>query len=141
MATGRVRRRGSRRALTVGPSGFDKGVEVNSKWSDSAAAVEAQMPRDADAKLSLRTDGLEVDLAVEYAIDDGANECGAVHSSSGLLLDLVGEAIELHDLSIEQHHRHLGPRLGMDGWTPSTRSMSALERLPRDKARDHRERV
>ena len=96
---------------------------------------------DADAKLSLRTDGLQVDFAVEYAIDDGANECGAVHGLSGLLPDVADQPIEPHDLSIEQHHRHFGPRLGMDGWTPATRSMSTLERLPRDRARDHTESI
>jgi hypothetical protein len=98
------------------------------------------MVGDTGSKLLFRTGGPEIDVAVEQSIDDAANERGTVHHVAGRLSDVAGEAIESHDLSIEQHDRHSGPRLGVDEWT-STSRVSTTERLPGDALRNHRERV
>ena len=99
------------------------------------------MAGDAGPKLVFRADGLDVESAVEQPVDDGSDERGAVHRVTGPLPDVTREAIEAHDLSIEQHHGHLGPLLGVNGWTPTARLVSTPERLPWDPLRDHRERV
>jgi hypothetical protein len=82
-------------------------------------------------------DGLDFEFAVEQAIDDGANKRGATHRLSGAFSDVVDEAIEPRDLSIEQNHRHFGPSFRVDRWAPPAPFLSACEQLSSGALRDH----
>jgi hypothetical protein len=92
---------------------------------------------DTSPQLLFRDDGRDLELAVEQAVEHGANQGGTVDHHAGLVSHLGGEAIELHDLSIEQDHRDLGPPLGVDTGAPAGRFMPVLPALLPDALDDH----
>ena len=97
----------------------------------------AETPGDPSSKLSFRNGSRDLEFAVEQPVENGANECGAVHRRAGPVSHVLGKAIELHDLSIEQHDRHLRPRFGVDTRAPAARFTSVPEPLWCDALRGH----
>src|SRR3954447_13846664 len=70
------------------------------------------------------------------AVDQRADDFGAVHGLAVRGPYVFGEAIEVVDLAVEEHHRYLGPclvvhgRAGGDRLSPETASARATEAGP-----------
>ena len=82
-----------------------------SEWS-------AQATRYLRPDRGLRRRRGDVEAAVDQSVDEGANQSRAVEHFSALPADICRQSIQMKDLTIEQHDRHLGPCLLVAWRTP-----------------------
>jgi hypothetical protein len=73
----------------------------------ASAKRAAQSSRDACAQIGFRTRAGDVHAAVDEAVDEGADDLGAVQHLAALPANLAREPIEMKDLPVEEHDRHL----------------------------------
>src|SRR5262245_3782616 len=83
----------------------------------ASAIGSSQTARHTSTQIPFGQGSRDVHPAVDEPVDQRANDLGAIQQFAGLAAVGRREAIEVVDLSIEQDHRDLRPRLVMDGRT------------------------
>src|SRR6266498_2190336 len=77
--------------------------------------------RDMRAERSLGRVGRPVHSATDESVDQRPDDFRPGHRLSAFPSYVGRQPIEMHDLPLEQHHGHLGPRLSMNAWPSSRR--------------------
>jgi hypothetical protein len=81
--------------------------------------LTAQQAGEALSQIAFGGDGGHVEAAVQYAVDDRANNRGAVQWVPGFLSHDMDGAVKTDDLPVEQHDRNFRPRVAVKEWAPA----------------------
>ena len=95
-----------------------KGVELITEMLEFRLnGRSTESPGDAPAKVGFGGGARDVEAAVDQAVDQSTDDLSPIQNFSALAADIRGQAIEMNDLTIEQHHGDFGPRFAVDGWS------------------------
>src|SRR5439155_9269772 len=103
------------------------GTNSRNQYNCATSTIRrAETTRNAGPQLRFGGGAFEVHAAFEKCVDQRANDFGAVQRFAALAATVARESIEVKDLAIEEHHRHLGPGFLVDGRTSRARFRSRV---------------